>query len=279
MQTIDRRWIFVAVFLSAIFPLVLGIKLPPGAPSEAARDLYKALAAIPAGSTVICSFDFEPGGEVELGPAAMATIRQLWEKNCKIITMALWPGGSSEARKYMNRLVDEFKAAGKPKIYGVDYVNLGFKQNNQIVLRQLGSGFASTYPTDADGTPYEKIPMLARVNKFRDVAFILSYAIGYPGLREWVTVVNTEYGNKVGGAVTAVSAPGIQPYLASGQLSGLLGGVRGAADYEALVNHPGTATLAMTVQSFVHFLIIGLILLSNLMYFKEFRDRRHRRKR
>ncbi len=36
----------------------------------------------------------------------------------------------------------------------------------------------------------------------------------------------------VAGGVTAVSIPGRMPYLQSGQLSGILAGLRGAAEYE-----------------------------------------------
>lgn len=272
LSHLDRRWIFVTVFISAVTPLVFHIKLPAAPPTAPVEALYREIVAIPEGATVICSFDFEPGGEVELAPAAVVTVRQLLQKGCKVLTMALWPGGSSEARKYMRLVVDGLRKRGVRKKYGVDYVNLGFKQNNAIVLRQMGAGFSSTFPTDADGTPYddyEKLPMLAHVNKFRDVAFVLSFSVGTPGLREWVNVVNTQYGTKVGGALTAVSAPEIAPFLASGQLRGAMAGLRGAADYEALVKEPGTATLGMTVQSFVHIAIMGFIVLSNVVYFLE----------
>lgn len=274
LRTLDRRWVFVMVLLSAVLPMAFSVNLPSSPPSAPARKLYDLVTSTPDGSTVICAFDFEPGGEVELGPAAIVTVRQLFRKKCKIIATALWPAGSTEARRYLGQVTDEFKSAGTPLVYGVDYVNLGYKAGNATVLRQMGSSFSSMYTADADGTPIEKLPIMAHVNHFRDISLVLSYSVGTPGIKDWINVVNTEYNVKIGGAVTGVSVPEITPFLDSGQLSGLLGGLRGAADYETLVHEPGTATQGMNVQNFVHLLILALIIFSNVLYFTDPRRKR-----
>ena len=176
----------------------------------------------------------------------------------------------------MGLLADEFARAGKPKVYGEDYVILGYKAGGAAVLRQMGSSFSNIFPTDANRTPVEKIPLLTRVNRFRDIAFVLSFAVGTPGMKEWINVVNTEYGVKIGGAVTGVSVPEVTPFLDSGQLRGLLGGLRGAADYETLMGQPGPATQGMNVQNFVHLLLLALIVLSNILYFTDPARKRRR---
>lgn len=277
LRTLDRRYIYLLVFLSASFPMIFGVRLPPAPPTDAARQLHREVSAIPDGSAVIVSFDFEPGSEVELGPSALVVTRQLLSKNCKVIATALWPAGSTEARKYLGILAAEFEKAGKPKVYGEDYVILGYKAGGAAVLRQMGSSFSNMFPTDANRTPVDKIPLLNRVNRFRDIAFVLSFAVGTPGMKEWINVVNTEYGVKIGGAVTGVSVPEVTPFLDSGQLQGLLGGLRGAADYETLQNQPGAATQGMNVQNFVHLLILMLIILSNILYFTDPARKRRRR--
>lgn len=277
LRDLDRRWIYLLVLLSTVFPMAFPVRLPPAPPTASARQLHQEVTAIPDGSNVIVSFDFEPGSEAELGPSALVVTRHLLSKNCKIIATALWPAGSTEARKYLGLLTDEFAKAGKPKVYGVDYVILGYKAGGAAVLRQMGSSFANMFPTDANRTPVDKIPLLTHVNRFRDVAFVISFAVGTPGMKEWINVVNTEYGVKIGGAATGVSVPEIMPFLASGQVKGLLGGLRGAADYETLQNQPGAATQGMNVQNFVHLLILLLIILSNILYFTDPARKRRRR--
>jgi hypothetical protein len=63
------------------------------------------------------------------------------------------------------------------------------------------------------------------------------------------------------------------PFLSTGQLVGLLGGLSGAAEYEKLIDTPGDATIGMDAQSIVHILIIVLIVLGNIAYFA---TRRHK---
>ena len=67
--------------------------------------------------------------------------------------------------------------------------------------------------------------------------------------------------------VTAVMAPKLYSFVESGQMTGLLGGMRGAAEYEALAGHPDLAVLGMNAQSLVHILVIVLIILGNIAFF------------
>jgi hypothetical protein len=44
-------------------------------------------------------------------------------------------------------------------------------------------------------------------------------------------------------------------------------GLKAAAEYEQLINHPGDASIGMSAQSIAHFLIVILVLLGNFGYF------------
>jgi hypothetical protein len=77
----------------------------------------------------------------------------------------------------------------------------------------------------------------------------------------------------VGAGLTAVMAPKYYPFLQTGQLSGLLSGMKGAAEYENLIYQKGyarslgKAETGMNSQSMIHLLIIVLIVLGNIGYF------------
>ena len=43
-------------------------------------------------------------------------------------------------------------------------------------------------------------------------------------------------------------APGLYPLLRSGQINGLIGGLRGAAEYESLIGQKGTAVAGMDAR-------------------------------
>jgi hypothetical protein len=87
------------------------------------------------------------------------------------------------------------------------------------------------------------------------------------GIDYWITYGQGRYKFPLAAAATAVMAPNYYPYLQSGQLFGLIGGLRGAAEYEELVGEPGPAVKGMFVQSISHLLIVALIILGNISYF------------
>ncbi len=51
----------------------------------------------------------------------------------------------------------------------------------------------------------------------------------------------------------------------SGQLTGLLGGLKGAAEYETLVQRRGRGLTGMDSQSIVHVLLVLFIILGNVI--------------
>ena len=62
------------------------------------------------------------------------------------------------------------------------------------------------------------------------------------------------------------------PYLQTDQLIGLMPGLLGAAEYETLIDTPAKATKRMSVQSFVHLLVFGLVILGNVAFFIQKRE-------
>ena len=47
----------------------------------------------------------------------------------------------------------------------------------------------------------------------------------------------------------------------------MIGGLAGAAEYEKLVEIPGSATAGMRTQSIAHLIIVAFILIGNAAYF------------
>ena len=82
----------------------------------------------------------------------------------------------------------------------------------------------------------------------------------------WVVYAGTKYNQTIAVGCTAVSAVGYYPFLNSKQIIGLIGGMKGAAEYEKLIEMGGTATAGMDSQSIAHILIIVLIIMANISY-------------
>ncbi len=259
LRRLDRRWIFLAVGLLVVVPLMSGFHIAPVRPSVRARGFYDAIQRVPEGATVLLAGDYDPGTIAENYPMHLAAVRHLMSRNIKIISVELYPGGPPLADRVLRIAGEEFH-----KREGIDYVNLGFKSGNEAVMSQLGSSIPVTYPADRRGIPVNQIPVMKGVENFGQIKLLVSISAGYPGTKEWVQQVVSRYHVPMVAGVTAVSAPEYYPYLQAGQLQGLLGGMAGAAEYEVLVGHPALATRGMDAQSLAHIFIAFMILLGNL---------------
>jgi hypothetical protein len=262
LERLDRRIIFTFIFLSIAIPLLLPVNLdfsvtPP------VQSFYDAIEELPPGSKVLVSCDYDPGSMPELFPMNVAVFHHLLSRDLKVITMQLWATGTLLAELAMAEVLEDFPH----KEYGKDWVNLGFKEGREVVMVSMGTNIPKTFPSDSRGNKVEDLPIMQGVNTYDDIALFMNVSGGLPGTKEWVLQVQSRYHVKLGSGCTAVSAPEFYPYVQSGQLVGLLGGMKGAAEYEKLVQRPGTAQRGMDAQSVSHIVVFLFILIGNIAYF------------
>ncbi|MBP7310695.1 MAG: hypothetical protein KA984_05365, partial [Candidatus Cloacimonetes bacterium] len=154
------------------------------------------------------------------------------------------------------------------------YVNMGYKVAGIVAIQAMGRSLSEVFPKDQAGTAYQDIPMLKNIRNLGDIAYVNSLSSGTPGIKEWIMSARDMYEVPVTGGTTAVSAPGFFPYINSQrQLTGLLGGLKAASEYETLIGKIGSATVKMDAQSVAHILILLFIALGNI---KAWRTRRRK---
>ncbi len=270
---IDRRIIFLAMTIAVIFPLLRPLYLV-GRVGRRTEELYKAIDRLPERSFLLISIDFDPSSMPELYPMYLSILRHAFAKNLRVIVMGLWLTGTGLAEEGLRTCAPEYH-----KIYGEDYIFLGWKAGITAVMFGLGRSLKETYPTDYYGKPVDSYPILKEDITYRDIPFMVSLSAGVPGYETWIAYAQTRFGIKVGAGVTAVSAADAYPYLQSGQLTGLLGGLKSAAEYEYLNEKAGyakaekPASQLMDSQSLAHLLIMILVILGNISYFAVRRKR------
>lgn len=258
---LDRRIIFLLVGLATLLPLLYPVGLPIRVSPEV-RQIYDHLEQLPEGSVFLLSLDFEPGGKPELYPMAIALLQHAFRKNLKVLGMTLWPAGTGLAETAFSQIAQE---SGKER--GKDYAFLGYAPGDASAVISMGQDFHAAFPTDYYGVKTTELPILSNIHSLRDVHYVISLSVGFPGLDTWYVYGKEKYGFELGGGCTAVSAPRFYPLLNTGQINGLLGGLRGAAEYEILLGKEGKALAGMDAQSATHFLIILLIVVCNGVYF------------
>jgi hypothetical protein len=138
----------------------------------------------------------------------------------------------------------------------------------------MGQSIPNTFPQDITGGETKSYPIMQGITNYSSFPLLISLSAGYPGTKEYVQQVQGRFHIRMIGGVTAVSAPEFYPYLQSGQLLGLLGGMAGAAEYEKLRGESGAATRGMVPQSMVHVFIAFCILAGNIVQWMKAREKR-----
>jgi hypothetical protein len=261
LETLDRRWIFLIMGLLVVGPLIF----PPGLPltvSTPVQQFHDAIDAVPNGSTVLMSCDYDPGARPEMVPMTRTAFRHLLEKDCKVVVTVLWNAGPALVDATLNDVIAEYFPH---KQYGVDWVNLGYKAGEDAVMVLMGKGIANAFPRDYRGTETRSLPIMRNVRDYSSFPLLVSISAGFPGTKEWVQQVQSRFHLPMVSGCTAVSAPEYYPYLQSGQLRGLLGGMAGAAEYEKARGETGSATQGMDAQSLAHVFVAFCIILGNVV--------------
>jgi hypothetical protein len=284
LRTLDRRWIFLLLLWAVLVPIYfIGVtgRTFPEVPSVLAQATFDEIDRLSPGDSVLLAFDYDPASEGELGPMATAFVRHAAEKKLRMYFMTLWPIGPQMIDSTIAKVIT---ADFPDLVYGRDYVNLGYKSGYEGVIKVIVTNLRELYTTDSRGTGVQEIPMMEGVTNIQQMKLIVNVSAGYPGTKEWVQYAVTPFPaiRLVAGA-TGVQAPLLYPYVPR-QLPGLLGAIKGAAEYEKLVvdaylgANPDPKYLEalrrMGPQLVAHLLIITLIVAANVVFFVDQRRKR-----
>ena len=277
LNTLDRRWIFLLMGAAVTVPILLELQFPEEATSLA-HAVFNEIEQLEEGDPVLLAFDYDPASEGELGPMATAFVRHCCEKKLRIYFIALWPVGPQMIDDSINRVI---KTDFPDLVYGEDYVNLGFKPGNEGVIKVIVTDLKQLYSTDDRGTNLDQIPMCRDLVNIQSMDLVAEVSAGYPGVKEWVQYAATPYPDQIRlvAGCTGVGAPLLYPYIPE-QLRGLLGAIKGAAEYEKLVvdrydreagREPDLKYLEgkrrMGPQLVAHILMVVLIVVGNIVFF------------
>jgi hypothetical protein len=258
--SIDRRFIFILVGLGTALPLLMPVNLPITV-SPRVEEAYDTVDSLPAGSVVLVSMDYEPDTMAELQPMSIAVLRHCFRKNLKVIAMTLYPSGPGLAEPAI-RIAAE--AEGKTR--GVDYTFLGYKSGFQTVMIGIGESIRQQYPVDFYGTPLDSIPVMRGIDSYAQIDLVATLTAS-SGADYWIQFAATRFRKPLILGATAVMATDYYPYLSSRQLLGLIGGMKGAAEYEKRMDLFGDARRGMDAQSMVHVIVALLVILGNVALF------------
>ena len=281
LMTIDRRIIYAILFVVVTMPLVFPsvLKITAMTPVE---KLFMAVDNTPDDKAVILDCSYAPQIKAEVEPMSIAILRHSFKARKKILVLSLYVQSIGLATKALNQVVEEFNSVAQTYedslIYGRDYVFLGWQPPPIVPMLGMGENISNVYVIDYYGNQTDTLPMMERIINYDDISILVALS-GSTIPISWVAYAQNRYGVAVGVGCTAVSGADFYPYYQTGQFTGLMVGMKGAAEYEELVetNHGvkgrRVASEAMLSLTYAHLVIMLFIVIGNIGFFL------HRRKK
>jgi len=257
LASADSRILYLLLALAVVLPLVIkpavNIRV-----SESVRGAYEAVDRLAPGSVVMVSIDYDPSSAPEVQPMLLGILRHAFKKDLKVIITGQLALGLPLAEIALNQVAPEMN-----KVYGKDYVNIGYRPGYTAMMVGIGREIRDYFRTDYRGVPIDSFEFMRHVHTYRDISLLVSRAHGAVA-DAWIQFVGGRYNVPIIVGCTGVNAPNLYQYLHAGQIRGIIGGLQGAAEYETLIEKPGSATLGMPAQSWGHGLIILLLVIGNI---------------
>lgn len=261
VNKLDRRWIYLVLILVVLFPLVKPIGMPISI-SSWTEAFYAEVEKLQPGDVVVLSIDYTPSGGPDVHPQAVAVFEHLMKREIRVIGVSFLETGPPQLQQILEPYMEN-----NEKTYGVDFVNLGYIPGLESAISAFAADMQRAAPVDFFGSRTETLPLMQSVKSMNDVMLVADFATGIPGPAEFIRQVGQNYPVTMLCGVVTVMGPQSEPFYQSGQLKGLLSGLRSAAEYEVRSGTPGKAAAGMDAQSLGHIVIILAMAIGNLAYF------------
>jgi len=260
LANVDSRVFYWILFIALMVPFLSPIGFPITI-AENTRELYEGITEdeVNEGDVWIMNFGYGVSAWPECHPSVTVCTKALFREGAKIIFM----GPHYDVELTYNKIHDTVREDFANKVYGEDYVFLGYITGGESAIAQLASNIRSVYPTDHFGTPLDQIPMMQGVNTHEDIEGVLSSDTGDYGVH-FMTQWQAAYGSKLAEIGIAMNGSTDLPRWQAGNYFGLSIGSRGGAELEILIGELGEATTAMDSISVSHLLLIFAVILGNI---------------
>jgi len=281
LMRLDRRWVFLFLVVVCVVAYIIPFEVPILVEAEV-RSIYDFVDSREKGEIVMIAIDYDPNNLAELHPMAFAIIEQCWRKELKVLITALSQNGPGMADQAIRDISDSmmvektYNGVTYPPreiVRGVDYTFLGYKPYFALVILGMGQDFRLPFPADYYGTPLDSIPMMQGVMNYDNVACVIDLSGG--NITDfWISYGQNRFNFPLALGLTGVMTAQYYPFLGSGQVFGIMGGLLGAAQYEDLADNPGLAKDGMRVQLPAHMVIILFIVVGNIGFFMSKRSKK-----
>jgi hypothetical protein len=168
LMNLDRRWVYLVIGLATFLPILVTVDTPVQITSEVI-SVFDRVESLPEGTVIMIPMEYSPDTMAELQPMAKAVLRHCFSRDLKVISTALQIQGVLLIEQDLRTVADEYD-----KVYGEDYVFLGYKPYPDIVILNMGENFRKPFPLDYYNNDLDDLPMMAGLSNYSSVACIVN---------------------------------------------------------------------------------------------------------
>jgi hypothetical protein len=264
LSKIPRGYLYILLILGIAYPTLNPIGLPIPVSTQT-QKWYDYVENMSEGDVAVIFYDYTSAVYPIMEPAAVANLHHFVRKGVKCIGVTRIIEGEQMYEKMLPLAgLDSLGAK-----YGEDWVMLGFAAGGEIAAAAIAEDIRGTYTTDMYGTPIDDIPIMNGINNVEDFDLIVQYTNDAP-----IPLINqivSRYGTPFLSQVLEAMVPGIMPFVQSGQITALMNGAKGAAEYEFLLDRPGSGVITTDAFTLTHLTIFVFLILGNIGYWVELR--------
>ncbi len=265
LQHIDSRIIYGILAFAILVPIIQPFAVPIKV-SEDVQKVYDRVDNLKPGDVIVMSFDMSAGSAPETFPIPEAILRHLAQKDgVKVVALSFYsPDGPEWGEKALEILRD----AGKE--YGVDYINLGYRAGGETAVAYAAKDMHAAFPKDFNGEDIKRFPIMEHIKTASDIHTFFTFSSSGPDM--YIRQLKEMYGTAIIPGISFTITPTVLPLYDSGDLAGLLGGLRAAAEYELLTGQIATGSGAMGAELLGHLTILVFLIIGNACYFLRRRE-------
>jgi hypothetical protein len=257
-------WVGAIILVMLMIPLLRPLGLPIST-QKWTQDAYTAIINSPKDKIVLWEDEWGMGGLADASSAHIAVMRILFANNIPFVMYAATTDAPN-LHIYITNIVKTYPEA-KGKVYGVDWVQLGFLPGGEGAIPLLADNPHVAFTKDYFGTSIDQLPLMAKFNSYKDISLVISGSSSQTWIetpiRQWYVKYNVPIVSYTlsGGTVLSVT------YYPNKGVVGIIEGSRGGAELEFIGKVFGGGQAQSDAKTLAFLTTAAWIVIGNISYF------------
>jgi hypothetical protein len=257
-----NRVLFLAPILLIVASVLMPIRVPISV-SDPTRDFFRAIDGLPPDSVVVISFSGSLKSLEDQEAQFIAVWKILFQRDLKVLFYSTSPDSPIILDSHLGKKV---KPEEYGKVYGEDYVRLGYTPLEEAGQASFALSIRSVYFSDHEGRQLDELPMMGDIDGHEDIDLLIYQASGRNDIswavRQWAALFDTP----LIVMTTSNMGPLVTVYY-PGQIRGFVSGLQGGRELEVVGGLANAGAMISDARSLPIIALVIVVILGNITWF------------